>query len=57
LKKRTLIANPNSSPRHFACPAAKAGGETWRSGGEMQFLSQPPKEGLTLILVFIMIKS
>src|SRR5213078_4856541 len=25
LKKRTLIANSNSSPRHFACPAAKAG--------------------------------
>jgi len=26
LKKRTLIAKANSSPRHFACPAAKAGG-------------------------------
>src|SRR6476620_9643789 len=25
LKKRTLIANANSSPPHFACPAAKAG--------------------------------
>lgn len=44
LEKRTLIANANSSPRHFACPAAKAGADYRPEPGGRQFLASRKRE-------------